>query len=391
MSFSHLGKGSEVEPLLVQLYDSHRLYQLAQEKKPEARAELSQSVVGLLGANLRPNEQELVADILISLMRQAERDLRQAIAERLSIMDNVPLRLVLHMAQDEIFVAESVLKTSPVLNDLDLLYIIQSKTAEYWRAIARREYINEPVIDTLADTRDVETACHLAENKKIALTSYAVNILSDLAKDHKALAKPLASRADIPEFVARRLYEVVGEEIKAGIQNVLQSQQPVNDTPRTEQKRHSAEEMAILSSVKDILQEFSQTPASPFYPSNAMLKAARLFKDKGQLTPELMQSTLKRGQVQSFVAQYAVLTGLMVPTALNILSQLNGQALAATLKSFEFDREEFVSIYLMTQKMRVDDGALRKHEFYDAINYFESLDMATAVRLLQTYQTSKFQ
>ena len=81
----------------------------------------------------------------------------------------------------------------------------------------------------------------------------------------------------------------------------------------------------------------------------------------------------------------------MVPTALNILSQLNGQALAATLKSFEFDREEFVSIYLMTQKMRVDDGALRKHEFYDAINYFESLDMATAVRLLQNYQKTKFQ
>jgi uncharacterized protein (DUF2336 family) len=391
MSFSHLGRGGEVEPLLVQLYDSHRLYQLAQEKKPEARAELSQSVVGLLGANLRINEQELVADILISLMRQAERDLRQAIAERLSVMDNVPLRLVLHMAQDEIFVAESVLKTSPVLNDLDLLYIIQSKTAEYWRAIARRDHINEPVIDTLADTRDVETACHLAENTKIALTSYAVNILSDLAKDHKVLAKPLVARSDIPEFVARRLYEVVGEEIKAEIQNVLQAQQPVNDTSRTEQKRHNAEEMAILSSVKDILQEFSQTSASPFYPSNAMLKAARLFKDKGQLTAELMQSTLKRGQLQSFVAQYAVLTGIMIPTALNILSQLNGQALAATLKAFEFDREEFVSIYLMTQKIRVEDGTLRKHEFYDAINYFESLDMPTAVRLLQTYQTSKFQ
>ena len=391
MSFSHLGRGSEVEPLLVQLYDSHRLYQLAQEKKPEARAELSQSVVGLLGANLRMNEQELVADILISLMRQAERDLRQAIAERLSVMDNVPLRLVLHMAQDEISVAESVLRTSPVLNDLDLLYIIQSKTAEYWRAIARRELINEPVIDTLADTRDVETACHLAENAKIALTSYAINILSDLAKEHKALAKPLASRSDIPEFVARRLYEMVGEEIKSEITTILQAAPITNDVPKETIKRHSAEEIAILASVKDILQEFSQAPVSPHYPSNAMLKAARLFKDKGQLTPELMQSTLKRGQVQSFVAQYAVLTGLIVPTALHILGQLNGQALAATLKAFEFDREEFVSIYLLTQKMRVEDGGLRKHEFYDAINYFESLDMPTAVRLLQNYQNSKIQ
>ena len=382
MSFSHLGRGSEVEPLLVQLYDSHRLYQLAQEKKPEARAELSQSVVGLLGANLRPSERELIADILISLMRQAERDLRQAIAERLSVMDEVPLRLVLHMAQDEIGVAESILKTSPVLNDLDLLYIIQSKTAEYWRAIARRDMMNEPVVDALADTRDVETACNLAQNTKIELSPYSVSILSDLASKHEALAKPLMNRADIPETVARKLYEIVAQEMGGQFDKIVQTKTL---------RENTEEEMAVLASVKDILQEFSGTPSSSLLPSSAMLKAALLFKDKGQLNPELMIRTLKRGQTQSFIAQLAALSNLSPTMIINMLNKLNGQALAVVLKAFEFDREEFVSIYLQTQKMRVSDGTIRKAEFYDAINYFENLEMAQAVRQLQRYQNNNLQ
>lgn len=382
MSFSHLGRGSEVEPLLVQLYDSHKLYQLAQEKKPEARAELSQSVVGLLGANLRPSERELIADILISLMRQAERDLRQAIAERLSVMDEVPLRLVLHMAQDEIGVAESVLKTSPVLNDLDLLYIIQSKTAEYWRAIARRDMINEPVVDALADTRDVETACTLAQNEKIELSDYSVTILSELAYNHEALAKPLMNRSDIPEAVARKLYEVVAQEMSGQFDKVLNIKAS---------KTNASEEMAVLASVKDILQEFSSPNATSLLPSTAMMKAALLFKEKGQLTSELMIRTLKRGQTQSFIAQLSALSSLKSAMILNMLNKLNGQALAVVLKAFEFDREEFVSIYLMTQKLRVSDGTIRKAEFYDAINYFETLDMPTAVRQLQRYQNNNLQ
>jgi exopolyphosphatase/pppGpp-phosphohydrolase len=45
----------------------------------------------------------------------------------------------------------------------------------------------------------------------------------------------------------------------------------------------------------------------------------------------------------------------------------------------------------MTQKMRVSDGAIRKADLYDAINYFEMLDMVTAIKQLQRYQSATFQ
>ncbi|MCK6418949.1 MAG: hypothetical protein L6Q57_08470, partial [Alphaproteobacteria bacterium] len=109
MDLGFLDKSSHVTPLLVKLYDSHKIYTLAHDKKPEARQELTKAVLELLDMDLNPREGELIADVLIALIRQAERDLRQALAERLCAMDNVPLRLVLHMANDEIDVARPVL------------------------------------------------------------------------------------------------------------------------------------------------------------------------------------------------------------------------------------------------------------------------------------------
>ena len=108
-------------PMLVKLHDSHKLYSLAQDKQPLAQSELSTAMAELLDMQTTPREEELIADVLIGLMRQAEIDLREALSEKLSIMENVPLRLALHIANDEISVAKPVLKNSIALGDLDLI------------------------------------------------------------------------------------------------------------------------------------------------------------------------------------------------------------------------------------------------------------------------------
>jgi len=151
MDLSFLDKSSNVTPLLVRLYDSHKLHGLAQDEKPLARVELVTAVSELLEMELSPRESELMADVMISLMRQAEVDLREALAERLAVLDNVPLRLVLQLSNDEIDVARPVLKKSTVLGDMDLIYIVKSKGPEYWQAIAQREEISNQVINLLSD------------------------------------------------------------------------------------------------------------------------------------------------------------------------------------------------------------------------------------------------
>lgn len=357
-------------PLLVQLYDTHRLYRMAEDKTPEARRDLCETVTGLLTTDLRPAEKELVADILISLIRQSERDLKQALADRLAVMDSVPLRLVLQLANDEIDVAEPVLRHSKILNDLDLLYIIQSRTAPYWRVIAAREDLNEDVIDSLAETRDVGTAKVLVANQAVRLTTHAVDILGDLGAADDEIARPLLSRTDVPEEVARKLYAYVADDLREKIRSVY----------------HVVPDI-VMETVEDVIQEFTTDPSgdvdSVWRPTPAMVRAAHMFSEKGHLTPLLMVRTLKRGQGASFMAQFAEFSRLPVAVLSSIFQQKNGQGLAVICKARNVNREDFTALFLLTRRIARTDGIVDHKDLVRALTYYDRISKVLAERIMK--------
>lgn len=368
MNLGFLDQSSKVTPLLVRLYDSQRLHSLAADKQPQAKAELTDAICELLEMELSPRESELVADVMIGLIRQSELDLRQALADRLAVLDNVPLRLVLQLANDEISVAGSVLRKSSSLSDLDLIYIIKSKTAEYWQEIAHRQAMSDQVMNMLADTGDFDTALVLAENKGIALNEYVITALSDLIQGNKEndtdrLAQPLLRREEVMADVAQILYQHVGEELKSFIQ-----------------AEYGISHQSVIDMVDDVLLEFIDAEESghEFAPTTAMLSDTRRQKQKGLLTIKLMLGTLRRGQIKSFVAQFSFFTGLDVDSVLEVLAQTNGQGLAVACKAFNINKEDFVSMYLLTNRVRNGGRMVEIKHMTKAINYYTRIDADVA-------------
>ena len=358
MDLSFLDKSSNVTPLLVRLYDSHKLHGLAKDDKPLARAELTSAVSELLEMELSPRESELIADVLIGLMRQAELDLREALSERLAALDNVPLRLVLQLANDEIEVAAPVLSQSPVLGDMDLIYIIKSKGPSYWEAIAKREYMSNQVMNLLSDTRDIDTAITLAKNEKITLTDHSLTVLSDMAQNSDNLAMPLLRRDEATKDIAKALFKYVGEEIKTFI--------------KTE---YGISEGSIVDSVDQVMIDLVEASeaVSEFSPTASMVSDAERYKQKGLLTMKLMLSSLRRGQIQAFIAQFSKFTGLQPDTTLEILSQSSGQGLAVACKAFEISKEDFVSVFLLTNRVRNQGRMVDLNDMTKAINYYNRI------------------
>jgi len=363
MDLGFLDNRSKVTPLLVRLYDSHKLHSLASDNKPLARAELTSAVSELLEMDLSPKETELIADVMIGLMRQAEIDLREALAERLAIIDNVPLRLILQLANDEIRVAQSILRKSSVLSDMDLIYIIKSKGPEYWQAIARREEMSNQIMNLLADTRNVETAIELAKNVNINLTEHSLIVLSDLAQNSDALACPLLRRDEVGPEMAKALYNYVGEEIKAQIK-----------------VKYGVEAESVVKAVEEVIVEMVEISeaVNEFTPSENMLKAAQRYKQKGLLTIKLMLGTLRRGQIAAFIAQFSKYTGLGQQTTLEILSQASGQGLAVACKAYDVPKEDFVSIFLLTNRVRNQGRMVEISDMTKAMNYFNRIEPEVA-------------
>ena len=353
-----------VNPMLVQLYDSHRLYQIAADKRPQARVELMEAVTGILNLSIKPKEVELVSDILISLMRQAETDLRQAISDRLAVMDNAPLRVILKIAHDEIGIAEKVLRESPVLNDIDLLYIIQAQGPDYWRAIAARKDLSPNLIDTLADTWDTPTGIALADNQNVTLTDHAVSVLSEMAKGCDALARPLILRSEVPADITKMLYHFVGAELKQYIMTMTDD-------------RHSH---VIAAEIDDVFREFEENTASP---TLAMRQAAAAYGRAGNITPALLIKTLKRGQMASFIALFAEKTGLSVEMVGKVLQQKCGQGLAIACRACGMAKVDFVSMFLLTQRLRSDHGVVDSDTMAMVMRYYDRVKPDVARRVMR--------
>jgi uncharacterized protein (DUF2336 family) len=351
-----------IASLMVRLYDRHRLYALAKNDDPSARGELAGVMVDLLRLPLTEREKELITDVMVGLMRQAEIDLRRALAERLSAMDNVPLRMVLHLAGDEISVADKILRYSPVLEDMDLIYIVKSHGSDHWRSIAQREALGAIVINLLVETRDLPTAAALSENMSITLTPEAIDVLSDMARESDRVAIPLIHRSDVPASVVRQVYQFVGAELKAYID--------------------AHYDMDIADAADQVVLEFVLGAEEEHFPAHATIRAAESLQQKGLLSLKRMMESLQQGMVASFVAQFSVHYGLPAQAVHDAVLQNHGKSLAHLCRGLNISKPDFMSIFLLTNKARVRGQKIVNQSFLvNALRHFDEAD-GTACRKL---------
>lgn len=383
MDLSFLDKQSRVTPALVRLYDSQKLYGLANDTKPDARSELTDAVIELLEMQLSPRETELVADVLIELVRQAERDLRKTLSQRLAVMDNVPLRLVLQISNDEIEIARPILEQSSVLGDLDLLYIIKSKGAEYWQAIANRSHVSSQVVDALVRTGDEQTAVNVLGNTGARLSETAIKQLVDMACSSDALAKPLLQREEVGKDIVVRLYAHVGEALKAYIQEEFD----ITGTPVG-----NAVDSAIDRTVADLAGEAElnekaakaagDLPPSEFLPTQSMIDTALNARKRGILTANVMMDTLRRGQLRQFIAQFAQYTELDPQKVVDVLGEPNGRSLAVLCRALGIQKPDFISMFLLSNRIRSGGRMVTLDDMGGVVEYFNNMDAGKARQMM---------
>lgn len=369
MTFEAFEKTPEVAPLLVRLYDTHNLYALAGSTESESSCyELTTIMTDLLSIRLSDKESELITDVLLALMKQAQKDLKMALSERLSAMDTVPLRMILNIANDEVEVAEPVLRKSPILKDMDLLYIIQGKGVEHARAIAKREGLSASVINTLAETKDFQVAVNLSGNDGVTLTEHAFRIFGDMAKYSETLARPLLNREDLPQDIAGKLYQYVSDELKAVLS-----------------ERYGIGASVAISALNDITIEMKDADTSDkSLRENTQMEAyAHNQQRRGELKFPTILATLRRGQYSTFLAQFTVFTGLPSETVRAMIRQESGKAMAMACRALDLPKADFVSLYLLTDRFRSAGKRVVNHnELTRIMTMFDEIKPEDARKLL---------
>ena len=125
------GIGSEQNPGKDPGHDLRFLLELALDKSLDGRRALTATIGDLFSKRdevLSERERALMTDILRKLIHDCEIVVRRDLAERLSGAPNPPHELIVALANDEIEVAEPILKASAVLRDAELVGVIRHRT-----------------------------------------------------------------------------------------------------------------------------------------------------------------------------------------------------------------------------------------------------------------------
>lgn len=365
MSFSLLERAPEAQNLLINFYDKHKMYNLTGGHEDGSRSELASIMAELASLDLPATEKEIITESLMSIISRAEHNLRHAIAQKMSVQDNAPLRLILNLVSDDIEIATPVLKYSSVLNDTDLLYIVKAQSKEYWQVIAERKNISSLLINALADTRDYLTTKTLINNKNCELTDHALRVFSVMAEDYENLTKPLLERKEMTTTLIKEIYNFVGYELK----NYINANFDLE----------TSENFDI--SLKDISKEIIENVVSKFNVTNSMIEEAETLCRNDLLTAQEMVNYLKRGQVSTFIACFTVYCAIPLNVAEKMLRQEKGQGLAIACKAMNISKADFINIYLLTSRLR-ENNIIQHSQLNSAIKYYETVEQTMAEDIL---------
>ena len=191
---------------------------LAQSRTSDDRHRLLLGITALCSA--RPPAGELspvLSEIFLLLARQAERDVRKILSERLADADWAPRALVNVLALDEIEIARPIIAASPLLQDDDLLRVLIEASVEHQIEVARRPRISGRVADAIIDRNDPTTLTALASNRTAEISAEGVRRLVEQSRRVAGLRSPLTRHPLLTETLAQQMYQWVGVALKQAI------------------------------------------------------------------------------------------------------------------------------------------------------------------------------
>lgn len=216
-------QAGNLEIALSVLARTEEILSLARSRTPGDRERLLLAVVDLCdvadSAEIMsaPAVQDLLNSIFMSLVVEAERDIRRRLAEKLAVVDWAPAALINVLALDDIEIARPIIATSPLLQDHDLVRLLVEATVEHQIEVARRPRIGQPVIAAILQQAEPAVLTALAGNHQAALAASDMAMLVKASRRVAALRSPLVRRPELTEDLALQLYVWVGQSLRQSL------------------------------------------------------------------------------------------------------------------------------------------------------------------------------
>lgn len=182
---------------------------LARHGSVEAKGQIVDQLTELMCVRvptMSMKDRDAFGDVFAHLLTSASLQVRVGVSRIAATIPEVPLRLLVALARDELAVAEPVLSCSQGFGAADLEALATSLPAPHLRCIAMRPSLPESVTNRLIARGDIEMWTTLANNRGAKLSRSSLTTLAELAASDLRLRAALAGRCDLPEPILDRLW-----------------------------------------------------------------------------------------------------------------------------------------------------------------------------------------
>ena len=306
------------------------LIALAQETSSEKRRALLHEVTDLFfseAASSSVRDVALFDDVLLSLAREMEEQVRSDLALRMAHSHHAPVGLVNYLSRDVIFVAEPILANSPVLTQEDLLAVVNSCEQDHLRAVSRRQDLNEAVSGVIVERGDDQTLDVLLRNASAPLSRASAEAVIDRAMLNPDLHEAVVQRRNLPIDLLNEMYFVVEARMREMILSRNSELDPadVNAALESTRKRLAIRDGALPADLSD----------AEAYVCDLV--------ERGAVTPQALVAMLRHGERTRFVVALAELTGIDFNTARGIIERREPDGLAIICRASDFGLPMFLT------------------------------------------------
>ncbi|MCI3133780.1 DUF2336 domain-containing protein [Phenylobacterium aquaticum] len=333
---------------------TQEILSLARSRAVQDRERLLLAIVDLCDAGdgatavmESPPVQALLSSIFMSLVVEAERDIRRRLAEKLADAEWAPVALINVLALDDIEIARPVIASSPVLKDNDLVRLLVEATIEHQIEVARRPQLGAPVVAAILEQNEPAVLTALAGNVSAQVSRDDLKRLIGAARRIAALRTPLSRHPGLTDDLARELYVWVGQALR----NSLAARFRLDQT---------ALDAAIAESIREahggVVSEVDGTVVFPQEDERAEMEKRLLAKldQAGQLRPGYLLRALREQKLSLFIGGLTTLGRFDPDQIRRAIDSDRPELLALACASVGIDRSVFPTILELVREL--NDG-----------------------------------
>lgn len=202
------------EVLKTELVDFHKLNEASNGSRCGELARHVATLFAFTSDRCSDEQVDIYDGVLLRLVGMVELEVRQFVAQKMAGLRRGPEETLRKLADDEIDVAEPILRQSTVLRDADLVQIAASNSDGHRLAIAKREVLSQEVTDVLIRRGDLKVKRQVAGNSGASFSDAAMlRLIGDAASD-ATMQMSLSERGDLAEHHIRQLVKIAGREVR---------------------------------------------------------------------------------------------------------------------------------------------------------------------------------